>query len=134
MLDWLHSSLSLTLAQLGMFAQAEAEGGGGGGLGQFLSNPMFPIFAIMLVFMLVMLPSERKRKAEQAKLLEGLTKNDRIVTIGGMVGTIVNVRKGEEMLTLRVDENNDTRVTILRSAVARVLSDTDQGKKDKSDS
>ena len=81
-----------------MFAQAEAEGGGGGGLGQFLSNPMFPIFAIMLVFMLVMLPSERKRKAEQAKLLEGLTKNDRIVTIGGMVGTIVNVRKGEEKI------------------------------------
>lgn len=115
-----------------LVAQGEAEGGGG--LTQFLSSPMFPIFAIMLVFMLVMLPSERRRKAEQAKLLEGLTKNDRVVTIGGMVGTIVNVRKGEEMLTLRVDENNDTRITILRSAVARVLSDSDQGKKDKSDS
>lgn len=106
----------------------------GAGIMQFLSTPLFPIFAIMLVFMFIMLPSERRRKAEQAKMLGGLSKNDRVVTIGGMVGTIVNAQKGDDMITLRIDENNNTRVTVLRSAVTRVLSDNDPGKKDKSDS
>ncbi len=120
-------------SKVGLLAEGEAEGGPGG-IMQFLTNPMFPIFAIMLVFMFVMLPSERKRKSQQAKMLDGLAKNDRVVTVGGMVGTIVNAQKGDEMVTLRIDENNNTRVTVLRSSVARVLTNNDSGKKEKSDS
>jgi preprotein translocase subunit YajC len=100
------------------------------GIMSLLTSPMFPIFAIMLLFMMVMLPSERRRKAEQAKMLDGLAKNDRVVTVGGLVGTVVNAQKGDEMVALRIDENNNTRVTVLRSAIARVLTESDPQKKD----
>jgi len=109
-----------------IFAAEEAPGG----LMALLTSPMFPIFAIMLLFMMVMLPSERRRKAEQAKMLDGLAKNDRVVTVGGLVGTVVNAQKGDEMVALRIDENNNTRVTVVRSAIARVLTESDPQKKE----
>ena len=94
-------------------------------------SPMFPFVLIFVLFMFLILPNERKRKAEQKKLLESVKKNDRVVTIGGVLGTVVNVQKGDEYIVLRVDENSNTRITVLRSAIARVVVEEANGKKEK---
>ena len=108
-----------------------AGGGGGGGIMSIVMSPMFPFVLIFVLFMFLILPNERKRKAEQKKLLESVKKNDRVVTIGGVLGTVVNVQKGDEYIVLRVDENSNTRITVLRSAIARVVVEEANGKKEK---
>ena len=122
-----------------LWAQGEGGGGegggagagGGGGIMSIVMSPMFPFVLIFVLFMFLILPNERKRKAEQKKLLEGVKKNDRVLTIGGVLGTVVNVQKGDEYIVLRVDENSNTRITVLRSAIARVVVEDANGKKEK---
>lgn len=109
-----------------LWGQAE-EGGNGGGILSLLGNPMVTVMVIgMLLYFMVMRPDSKKR-AEQQQMLANLKKNDRVVTIGGLFGTVVNVQQDAEDVTLKIDEGNNTRIRILRSAIARVLKQDDSG-------
>ena len=62
-------------------------------------------------------------------MLDKLKKNDEVVTAGGILGTIVNIRDGGEIITIRVDENTNTKMKVLKKSVIRVLT----GEEKKSD-
>lgn len=73
-----------------------------------------------LVFMVVMTSlSGRKERKKRMELLSGLASNDRVQTIGGVIGTIVEIR--DEEVVLRVDENTNTRIRFSKTAVQQVL-------------
>ena len=63
------------------------------------------------------------------ELLDNLKKNDEIVTAGGIKGKVVNIRDGGEFITIRIDENTNTKMQILKKSVIKVLS----GEEKKSD-
>jgi preprotein translocase subunit YajC len=66
----------------------------------------------------------RMRKKQQQKRqdeLGGIRKNARIMTIGGIYGTVVQVRDDKKVV-IKIDETTNTRMTISRSAVRSVLS------------
>ena len=121
-----------------LLAQAAGENGGGekgaeggGGLLQTLfDNPLIiPVILILpLMYFMLILPEKRKR-AELASMLDNVKKNDRIVTVGGIVGTVVNAAQGSDEITIRVDENSNTRIHVLRSAISKVLKDEDSSTK-----
>lgn len=96
-----------------------AQGAGGAGAGGSMWAQLLPFAAIAVLFWLLLIRPESKKRAEHGRMLENLKKNDRVVTIGGLIGTVVNVQKGAEDVVLRIDEN--TRVHVLRSAIARVI-------------
>jgi preprotein translocase subunit YajC len=48
-----------------------------------------------------------------------LKKNDRVQTVGGILGTVIEVSETE--ITLKVDETNNTKIKVLPSAVSRVV-------------
>ena len=52
---------------------------------------------------------------------QNLKKNDRVVTIGGIYGTVVNVQKDLDEVTIKVDENTNTKLRMQRAAIARVI-------------
>lgn len=52
-----------------------------------------------------------------------LKKNDRIVTIGGIHGTIVSAPQESNVVTIRIDEQSNTRIKVNRSAIMNVVSD-----------
>lgn len=79
---------------------------------QFL--PMILIFGIF--YFLLIRPQKQKEKEHQ-KMLAAIKKNDEIVTLGGIHGTVVNLK--EKTLTLRIDEN--VKMEIERSSVAYIL-------------
>ena len=88
-----------------------------------MSNPqmgllanLLPLAIIFLIFYLILIRPQQKEQKEFKKLLSNLKKNDQIVTMGGIHGTIVNVK--DKTFIIRVDDN--TRVEIDRTAVARV--------------
>ncbi|MEZ6188859.1 MAG: preprotein translocase subunit YajC [Planctomycetota bacterium] len=91
------------------------------------------IFMLVLVFAFIyffLLRPQKREAEEKQKLLDSLKKNDRVVTTGGILGTIVNLKDNE--VTLRVDDQNKVKIRVLRSAIARVMgpeSSTDDSKK-----
>jgi preprotein translocase subunit YajC len=81
-----------------------------------LLTNLLPFALIFLIFYVILIRPQQKQQKEFKKMLEGLKKNDEIVTMGGIHGTIVNVK--EKTLVVRVDDN--TRVEIDKSAVGRL--------------
>ena len=101
-----------------------------GGIMQLLFGSQYSMLImfglIFFLFFLLVLQPERKRKAEFQAMLDRVKPNDRIVTIGGIFGTVVQVGKDRNELVIRVDEKNNTKIRIRKSAVAQVLADEDK--------
>ena len=66
---------------------------------------MILIFVVMWFFMI---RPQRKQQKELQKFREGLKKGDKIVTVGGIYGTVVEVK--EKSLLIEVDNNVKIRV------------------------
>lgn len=94
---------------------AQATGGGFGGLIGFL--PLVFIFAIF--YFLLIRPQQIKQKKWQA-MLETLKSGDKIVTSGGIKGTIIAVK--DDSFHLRVPPDN-LRIEVVKSAVVTVVSE-----------
>ena len=89
--------------------------GGGGGIAAFL--PMILIFVIL--YFLILRP-QAKRQREHQKMLEVLSKGDKIVTTGGVHGTIVRINDEDKTIIVKVAD--EIKLTIDRGAVARKIS------------
>jgi preprotein translocase subunit YajC len=85
-----------------------------------------PLILIGVFFYMLMLGPERRKRKQHELLLQQLKQNDKVVTIGGIQGTVVNASKGSEFVTIRVDDN--ARLKVLRSAIARVEIDDKENK------
>lgn len=84
---------------------------------------LMPIVMIGILFYVLMVLPEKKKRAAIGRMQEELKKNDRVVTIGGILGVVVNAPADSEKVTIRVDESNNTRIEVLRSSISRVLSE-----------
>lgn len=78
-----------------------------------------PLIAMGLIFYFIMIRPQGAERKRRAAMLAGLKKNDRVVTIGGIMGTVVAVKDDE--VTVKVDESTNTKLTLLRSAIQRVV-------------
>ncbi len=97
---------------------AQPGGGAGqsaGGAGQLF----FGVMLAMVVFYIFLFRGQGRKKKELAKMIQGLKKNDRVVTIGGIVGTVVTTKEDE--IVVRVDEANNTKMTFVRQSIQRVI-------------
>lgn len=102
---------------------------GGASLG-FLAQ-LLPILLLIVVFYFLLIRPQNKKQKAQDALIKGAKKGDRIVTIGGVHGTIVD-DDGDGTVIVKVDEN--TKLKFSRSAIATVKSDGPAKKtEDKSD-
>ena len=82
----------------------------------------FPIALMvgLVAFMLLSSRSQKKReKREREEMYARLTKNDRVLTIGGVVGTVITVKDTE--VILKVDESTNTKMTFIKTAIQRVV-------------
>lgn len=85
-----------------------------------LFDGMLPLMIAMfaIIYFLMIRPQSKERKKREATL-SALKKNDRVVTIGGIMGTVTAVRDDE--VTLKVDESSNTKITFSKAAIQRVL-------------
>ena len=51
-----------------------------------------------------------------------MKKNDRVVTIGGIYGVVMNVHREADEVTLKVDETTNTKLRVTLSSIARIIS------------
>lgn len=121
---WLVAGLGPVLAQ-----GAAAPKGGGGIFGDY--SIVVPAMLVIAVFYFMILRPDMQKQKDAQKRLSELKKNDAIVTVGGICGVIVNISPDSKYLTIRIDDGNNTKMRILRSAVAGLESAEDS--KDKKD-
>lgn len=94
-----------------------------------LGNPLFLPIGLFMIFYLVVLAPERRRKAEEASMLAALKKNDRVITVGGIHGSVVAVNDG--VVTLRIDESGNAKIKVNQSAIAtRLKAENEKTKND----
>jgi len=83
----------------------------------FLIN-ILPIAAIFLVFYFLVIGPANKQKRKTQEMLSSLKKGDRVVTSGGIYGTVQGVEP--EVVYLKIAEN--VKIKVARSAVSSVIS------------
>jgi len=93
----------------------------------FDSGFIWVILAMFLVIYFVMMRPQRKRQQEHKQMLGNLKRGNRIRTIGGIVGTVVDVQEDE--VVVKVDESNNTKMHFVRSAIGTVLAEETAEKK-----
>ncbi|MDR1270564.1 MAG: preprotein translocase subunit YajC [Planctomycetaceae bacterium] len=102
---------------------------GGGGFEIILF--FLPFFVIFYWFF--MLRPQQKQEERQRKMLNSLEKNDRVLTVGGIIATIHSVDKEKNEVVLKVDDSNSTKIKFQLSAVLMAFP-KDNDKNDKTDS
>ncbi|MBC8350942.1 MAG: preprotein translocase subunit YajC [Planctomycetes bacterium] len=96
--------------------------------GQFGS--LLPFVAIAVLFYFMLIRPERRKRADTASMLDNMKKNDRVVTIGGIHGVVVNIQKDSDDVTLRIDDSSNTKMRVLRSAISRIVTDDGDASKE----
>ncbi len=127
MLAWTEVVDALSGNLVGLLAEEEAAPELTG-FQKFLSNPLILPVGLFFLFYLTFILPERRRKAEESRMMSSLQKNDRVVTVGGIHGTVVSVGTDSNVVTIRIDENSNTRIKVNRTAIATILGDRKENK------
>ena len=88
--------------------------------------PMWPmLIALFAIFYFFLIRPQQKKQKESKSMLESVTKGDQVVTIGGIVGTVVNIKEkkdaktNDDIIVLKVSDT--TKLELLRSSISRVI-------------
>jgi preprotein translocase subunit YajC len=103
-----------------LISEAWAQAGGAGGT-DFLVQ-LFPLILIFVVFYFLLIRPQQRKAKDQKAMLEALRRGDRVVTGGGIIGTVARVDNPEEVI---VDIAENVRVRVVRSTITSVLAKPD---------
>jgi len=95
------------------------------GTGIFDQNALIqflPLVLIFVVFYFLLIRPQQTKQKEHRKMLDALRRGDRIVTGGGIIGTVARVDSAEEVT---VDIAEGVQVGVLRSTITSVLAKPD---------
>ena len=100
------------------YAQTAAAGGGQ----TEMLMQLLPFLLIFVVFYFLLIRPQQRKMKEQKAMLTALRRGDRVVTSGGIIGTIAKVVNDDE---LSVEIAEGVRVRVIRSTVSTVLAKTE---------
>jgi preprotein translocase subunit YajC len=81
-----------------------------------------PLVLIFVVFYFLLIRPQQKKQKDHRSMLDTLRRGDRVVTGGGIIGTVNRVVSGEEV---EVDIAQGVRVRVVRSTITNVLAKPD---------
>jgi preprotein translocase subunit YajC len=85
--------------------------------GAQLVSMLIPFGLIILVFYFLIIRPQNKKQKETQAMLASVKKNDRVVTIGGIRGTVHAVR--DDAIVLKVDD--EVKIEFNKTAIASVI-------------
>jgi preprotein translocase subunit YajC len=101
---------------VGSLAQCAPQGGEGGG-GSPLSG-LWMIALIFVIFYFLLIRPQQKKQKQHQNMLESVKKGDKVVTSGGIYGTVVGVK--DNVVVLRIAD--DVKVEFAKSAISNIVS------------
>jgi preprotein translocase subunit YajC len=108
-----------------LFAENAPAGGGNPNA----LNSLLPLIAIpFLFYLIIMRPKQQEEKKRQA-MINALKKNDKVLTLAGIYGTVVSVDNEQDRVVLRVDDN--VKIAFSKSAILKVTDVAQDKEKEK---
>jgi preprotein translocase subunit YajC len=118
------------LQALLIFAADEApKQGADNPLGMIL---LFAPFILLLYLVIVILPGNRRREKERQALVNQMKKNDEVLTVAGIYGTVVSVSETKDEVVVKVDDG--TRLRMTKGSILRNLTREEEAVKAQKDS
>jgi len=96
-----------------------------GGDGASTMTSLLPLVLIFVVFYLLLIRPQQKKMKQHREMVAALRRGDRVVTGGGLVGTVTKVVSDTE---LQVEVAEGVKVRVVRATISEVLAKTEPGK------
>ncbi|MDD5120030.1 MAG: preprotein translocase subunit YajC [Candidatus Omnitrophica bacterium] len=77
---------------------------------------LLPLVLIFIIFYFLLIRPQKQKEKEHQKMIQGINKNDEVVTLSGIHATVVNVK--EKTLILRIDEN--VKMEVEKNSIAYI--------------
>ncbi len=97
----------------------QSSGGGGGGTSSWML--FLPLILVMVFIFWSSSSAQKKEKRKRNEMLASIGKHDKVQTIGGVIGSVVEIKDTE--VILKVDEANNIKMHFARSAIQQVVSE-----------
>ena len=105
--------LELAYAQ----TQGAAPGGAGGIFGTI--NMLVPFIAMFAIFYFLLIRPQQKKQKEHRQMLQNLKRGDRVLTSGGIYGTIVKIRND----IIHLEVSDQVRLRVNKSAISDLVAE-----------
>lgn len=105
--------------------QTPPPAGSGQGAWGILNSPLFPFAAIIVIMYFMVIAPARKRQKKTQAMLDELKNGDRVITSGGVLGTIVRANKGEDTIRVRIAPT--VEIDVVRSAITGLAPESPKG-------
>jgi len=105
-----------------LISMAYAQSAGGSVFDQTAMVQFLPLVLIFVVFYFLLIRPQQRKQKDHRSMLDALRRGDRVVTGGGIVGTVSRVVSPEEV---EIDIAQNVRVRVVRSTISSVLSKPD---------
>ena len=83
------------------------------------ATQFLPLLLIFGVFYFLLIRPQQTRQKQTRAMLAALRRGDRVVTAGGILGTVQRVKEGSDEIEVEIAQN--VRVTVLRDTISTVL-------------
>jgi preprotein translocase subunit YajC len=110
----------MSVAHAADLAFAQSQTGAGGGTGAILTQVAF-FAAIFAIFYFLLIRPQQKQRRERDRLLGALKKGDRVVTTGGLHGTVLSLSKDGTKDTVILRVSDQVKLEFDRAAIGRVV-------------
>jgi preprotein translocase subunit YajC len=90
------------------------------------SNMLFLLVAMVAIMYFLMIRPNQKREKDRREMMAALAKGDKVVTSGGICGSVVGL--SEKTVVLRISDDPAVKVEFLRGAISQVTSRAGQDK------
>jgi preprotein translocase subunit YajC len=95
-----------------LFAMGPSGNGGGSPAAMLL-----PIIGMLVIFYLLLIRPQQKKQKDLQQMIAALRKGDRVMTTGGIYGTIAGIR--DNIIVLKVAE--DVKIEVIKSSIASLV-------------
>jgi preprotein translocase subunit YajC len=83
-----------------------------------------PLVLIFVVFYFILIRPQQKKAREHREMLAALQRGDRVVTGGGVLGTVIRVTPESDEVIVEISKNPQLRVTVVKNTIQSVLRDS----------
>lgn len=83
------------------------------------------ILGLAAALFLQMILGARREKKKFEEMMSSIKKNDQVRTVGGIIGSVVEVKP--DVVILKVDEGSNTKITVLRTKIEGVVKESTTG-------
>lgn len=92
------------------YAQTQGPKDGGSNWMSFI-----PIILMVVIFYFLLIRPSQKKEKDRKKMIEALQKGDKVLTVGGIYGVVLNIKPEENIVILKIGDG--TKVEFAKSAI-----------------